>query len=975
MVLLHGGFRGRCFHSYHFFANFVDSHITTNRQHISTAPTINIQSPDNEQSNLDTQRSMQLTIDTRLSAAPLSPSLNSPGNINRASLAYSQPGEAAQAHALFGPLLFFMVQYLNPYIAARTSDIPEPLPFTLSKRSQAIYNFHRALRYMIEQKPDLHLDVLEVISHGAPEVRYRACQILFHYYELSAGHVVVAEDLSPLGYEEEMEILEKAKQRQEFEEERQRQEEQQTDPTFLETMMGANTAALSVAGINRRYRHGIPESSSAALHQRPVVNADQFVESSDEEVEVERHVWYPHMFAEYSKHQAEELVMQVQPVTAGVQAFSTVMHDDINGAYCKECFKIIKGYGLRCHMCKCSVHYGCLANNDMDIMVYVKEGGIQKVVSPQFCHIPMQRRFNNNNNTGSAAVHQEGGGTTSLAGNSSIVNLLGHQFYLVNLFTLMLCAACRLPLWGISHQGYRCITCNRFVHTACLAAAERRRSFDGSNTLALQNCQPYQPLLEKDTRISYDALCENLLDFYGDVIPKAEDDLAGRSFEEVGTMLSILLLQDNIMQCGIVSGCLLVSQESDHPLLSPMTQKSGSLEKDSDRKSVPHVCPILQNGINLCMAYLASGNCRASSFLSTFYRSRHHNLEECVLSKEEYLSHLGAMMKSLTIAGAKSATLKAHQRSFGDIRGHLQVGFLQVESAASPNGGDGGRSEEDDETEACGNDPQEVLDRDTMLSWVMENLRIRSRKVAQILLQHMRNLGLFERHDGSPIVFCEEDDKGSGDSSSRDLEQQPAECIFPVPYAIDCASTVETLINAIEGCLADIDITINECGMLLLVRRCWPDPFMSRYTSERLIQAILSWIFQEDEVLSVLHAEYTSNKQHLPGVRQKRWTQAAQMAFRSKMRGAPDRARQSVSFATSIGLSSGAGSVYVTTRSALRDRYIVRWMATVHDMDPKAYANMVYDVIDRIVEGKREDCVIPGWVDKQDRQVCDEGKS
>ncbi|KAI8139160.1 hypothetical protein BJV82DRAFT_275633 [Fennellomyces sp. T-0311] len=839
----------------------------------TTAPTINIQSPADDD-NTRGPRSSHLTIDTRLS--PSSPRQQ-----------HQQLSEPDPINALFTPLLFFMIQYLDPYLSS--SRLAEPLAFTLPHQSYSIYNFHRAVCFMINQKPDFYLDLLRVISHSQPDVRFKACQILFHYYNISTGHVVVAEALPELGSDAELEVLEKAMEQQNFEEER-----HQNDPTFLDNMMGNGTP---YNGINRKYRSGllgVGTSSPSPLNDDP---ADEDVAPSGN---CEYHIWYPHMFAEY-KHQAEELTLQVQRMSTGIQAFNTVVHDDMNGAYCMECYKIIKGYGLRCYQCKCSLHYGCLSNNDLDIMLYVKEGGIQKVVSPQFCTIPPQPRFCCD---------------TSIATSSSspaIIQFFGHQFLLVNLYTLMLCASCCLPLWGISHQGYRCSTCNRFVHPECLAEAERQGGFKHQAS-TIQRCHPYQPLLESHTKISESALCDGLRNHYGDMFPSSESDLTHRSFEEVGVILNVLLLQDNILQCGIASGCLLISQVSDDPLLVPQE------DQDEGITRISSASPALRTALNLCLKYIKSGSCPTSRFLASFYSSRQHRVEECVLSKEEYLSHVCAMMKS------GIATTKQE--------------FLQVEPMW----------ENDDTWD--GGVPQEIIDRDAMLDWLMDNLRIKSQHTAKILLQHMRNLGLFERQDGTHMLFTLAGDK-------------PVPCIFPVPYAIDCLPTVETLVDAIEACLDDIDITINECGMLLLVRRCWPDPFISRYTCERLIQAILSWIFQEDEKLSTLHAEYTGDHGtgRMPGVKNSRWAQAAQAAMMSRMKGA-DKSRQSVTFA--MGMSSGAGSVYVTTRGALRDRYLVRWMAMVHEMDPKAYASMLFDIIERIVEGKREES--PPWIDSQDQQ-------
>ncbi|KAG0186217.1 hypothetical protein DFQ28_008166 [Apophysomyces sp. BC1034] len=912
-----------------------DSQKSRQHQHKhSVTPMINIETPAEENDSVDPGhmgRSSHLTIDTRLSVtqpsssqrpSPDSRSPTTPNSTNQ------QPIESYHALTLFTPLLFFMIQYLNPYLASYRAGIQEDLTFTILRQTYSIGNFHRALRFMIKQKPDMYLDLLDVIAHSIPEVKYRACQILFHYFCDSLGHVTIAESFPKLGLSEEVAVLEQNKRRQEYEAERQR-EQQQADPTFLESMIG-NSTSFNVVGINRKYRNGAQHSSS---HQHQSNTA----ESVDDDFTDITHIWYPHMFPNSSKNQGEDLENQLTSSTSSTSP--ATVYDDINSTRCKECFKIINGYGLRCYQCKSNVHFNCYnylsANSSMDVMLYVKEGGIQKVVSPQFCPVVFGPRSSDEFRD---VQHNH------ITDTSTFV-LFGHHFQLINLYTLMLCAACHLPLWGVSHQGYRCTTCNRFIHSTCLERIEEEHRL-GCQSSTIQICSSFQPLLESDTKITGKTLSESLQSYYGDLIPLSELDITERSYEEVGTILNVLLLQENILRCGIAAGCLLTDNETDDPLTI------------SDENGVPpnQSCPMLKDAIRYCVAYMNSGGCRGSSFLSEFYSNRQHSLEECVLSKEDFLSHIAAMMKSLVasrsgaVAGTVIQTTSTTKRwSAGDSRGYLKVvpnPFME--------------HWDDDELDIEEHVPRDMMGRDTMLSWVMENLRIRSPKVGELLLQHMQNLGLFERRDAHPNLFYEKASSSPESSSS-------VQCVFPVPFAIDCSPNVESLINAIEACLDDIDITVNECGMILLVRRCWPDSFMSQYTTERLVHAILSWIFQEDEKLTTLHAEYTASKKKLPGVRQNRSPQASPFAFSAKMKGT-DRHRLSTGLNAASGLGSGAGSAYVTTRNALRDRYIMKWLSVIHEMDNNLYGSILFETIERIVEGRREECFIPGWIEKQDFQ-------
>lgn len=873
----------------------------------------------------------QLTIDTRPYSAEiigLSSPLSPPAPSTHSSI-QGQTIDSYHAYALFTPLLFFMIQYLDPYLAAQpTKSQQENLTYTLTSQANSIHNFHRALSYMMSCKPDLYLDILQVISHSTPEVKFRACQILMYYYFVSVGHVMVADPLPLLGTREELEILDQRREQQEFEENR--QNPQKHHPVNL-------------------------------MRQKSI--ADSLDENSIED----DHVWYPHIF----DHKQQNKTSNVDtPANLNNTVYSLMLHDDINEAHCRECFKPIRGFGLRCFQCKDSIHYNCSsAVTDMmeqGIMFYVKAGGIQKLLTPQFCLIPPQPRFRDMVNRGILGW--------TIKSNSTKVCMLGHTFNLVNLYTVMICACCELPLWGISQQGYNCADCNRFVHPYCLAEAEEKNSFGALKSLKkpasqqFQACVPYQPLLESDIQISQTDLANNLSEFYADALPLNEESLEGRSFEEVGTILNTLLLQENILHCGVAAGCILICHDSDDPLFfSPVHQNydgSTSPQKASASKGderSPH-CALLAKSISLCATYLSSGRCRGSTFLGDFYINQVHNIDECILSKEEYLSHLSAMMKCLktsfvnsnTAANATPSSTTDKRRSAGDSRGFLQV---------SPNPFTAWDDEEDDFSE--GNVPSEYLDRSILLSWVMTNLNFKSRKAAEILLQHMRNLGLFERFDASPILFNLDTGK---------QEDKAIQCIFPVPYAIDCSSNVEYLINSIDASLQDVDLSINECGLLLLVRRCWPDPFMSSYTSERLVYAIVSWTFDEDERLLALHAELTSGNKSSNNHHNKQHNRRAQAALLARMKGgqnvAADRHQQNAFIRNKTGgVSSGASSNYVTTRAALRDRYVVRWMKKIYDMDNTAYTEMLFNAMESIIDNKREDCAVPNWEEPNDTKV------
>ncbi|KAI8366708.1 uncharacterized protein BYT42DRAFT_540161 [Radiomyces spectabilis] len=920
----------------------------------NATPTINIHSPDSD----STSRSSPLTIDTRLCQIE-PPSLlrttedeHSPLQSQFSRSSSTQGTEQyQQAYALFTPLFYFMIQYLDPYLASYRNDVQENLSFTIPRHASSISNFHRALRFMIHAKPDMYLDILDVIARSTSEVKFRACQILFHYYGVSLGHVVVAEPLPKLGFLQEFEYLERKQHQQQLEEERQRQQQAQqqpqqpsNDPHFLATVIGSN-ASFHVPNINKRYRQALPERPP--ISQRPSTTTSDSTESETAEI---LHTWYPHMFSATTDNHADDLADQARFSTNPL-SLSVITHDNMTVAYCRECYKVIKGYGLRCYQCKCTVHYKCfnqqLANHDLDIMFYVKEGGIQKVVSPQFCHIPVQPRSTISPSATTPELLFE-------------MEYLGHHFHLVNIYTLMICACCHRPLWGISQQGYRCSECNRFVHSSCLSQAMRQTTA----TMNIHECQPRQPLLERDTLISQRELNNTLLAFYGTVLPTTPQDVKDKSFEEISTMLNILLLQENIMHCGIAAGCLLVSYGGDDPLMA----NNGHADEPSERVSMQSmdICPRLTSAITMCRNQLSSADCKTSMHFNEFYINRKHNLNDFMFAREEYLGHVAAIMKSAVPNSAAHVGSTTHptpaaakRRSAGDSRGFLQV---MPASSGAERWNDRGLDEGYDEDSVT-----ECIPVTHMESWISDNLHIKSRLTTQMLLQHMHNLGFLERVNGLATLYTFDTE---GTSTTTPSDANPHLCIFPVPYAIDISANVNLLVDTIESCLDDLDLTINECGLLLLTRRCWPDPFMSSYTIERLLYAVLSWLFQEDEKLLALHAEYTASKQKLPGIKRNRWSQSAQAMLASRMKDGTgaDRGRQSVQFNGTVGMSSGLGNLYVTSRAALRERYINRWMMIIHDTDSALFTTMIYDVIERIVEERDEESVLTGWQEPQDKK-------
>ena len=77
------------------------------------------------------------------------------------------------------------------------------------------------------------------------------------------------------------------------------------------------------------------------------------------------------------------------------------------------------------------------------------------------------------------------------------------------------------------------------------------------------------------------------------------------------------------------------------------------------------------------------------------------------------------------------------------------------------------------------------------------------------------------------------------------LQYKGTLCLFALPLNLDLSANVETLMTAIEACLSDIDLSVNEAGFLLLVRRAWPTEMSTNYALRRLMKSVLGWILAE----------------------------------------------------------------------------------------------------------------------------------
>ncbi|KAI0054105.1 hypothetical protein FA95DRAFT_1480391 [Auriscalpium vulgare] len=218
--------------------------------------------------------------------------------------------------------------------------------------------------------------------------------------------------------------------------------------------------------------------------------------------------------------------------------------------------------------------------------------------------------------------------------------------------------------------------------------------------------------------------------------------------------------------------------------------------------------------------------------------------------------------------------------------------------------------------------PYELLSLAHLRDALGIGFQLRSDTAARLVLKHIHQNGLFDRVDMRPVLF---EDESKPDN---------ALCHFPLPLGLDISVDVETLVAAVEVCLADVDLAANEAGFLLLVRRFWPNEMATGYALRRLTKALLSWILSEDDCLAVILRDYIAQRRDLPGVR---------------MASDPHPWPSSNSRAVNAAASNNGGD-YVAHRRTLLKQYAAAWMLALHDQDMAFYAQTLYHLVAEIEE-------------------------
>ena len=272
-----------------------------------------------------------------------------------------------------------------------------------------------------------------------------------------------------------------------------------------------------------------------------------------------------------------------------------------------------------------------------------------------------------------------------------------------------------------------------------------------------------------------------------------ESQISRRSHEEISIAYGILWTQLQLHRNGVAGGSLIVERNG------PRGQE-GILE--------------LQDYVKLYSDCLLSGRLHKSETLDEFQR-QHEGFDEHQQSSN---SHSILFDRSLMMY--ISALIKSPRES--SISNNPTTSFLSVT-----------HREVDEPHSEDSSHPFELVVLSHMREILGFELNIYLEAAARHLLSHLNAMGWFRRLDQKTELF---------DASSRPSETY---CVFPLPVIIDYSTSVETLVSAIDICLQDLDITLNEIGFLWMMKRCWPNGMTSDYALHRLTGLVVSWIVSE----------------------------------------------------------------------------------------------------------------------------------
>lgn len=372
-----------------------------------------------------------------------------------------------------------------------------------------------------------------------------------------------------------------------------------------------------------------------------------------------------------------------------------------------------------------------------------------------------------------------------------------HFFKLVNIFTLTLCFLCEKPLWGNTSQGMKCSKCHRFTHSGCLSRLSPKE---------LVVCEG-DPTSDARVRVPWATLRQSFVDAYKGFIYTL-DQLNDRSYEEISVLFSTLWVQLQMLQTGVSLGSIVLTNP-------PTEVGSGPTRKQLDENGIRKF--ELHYLIQLYHSYLSGGNLRVSPTFEEYFLENDIDAEKHLICFD-----WASLVYILTVIKSPPSNLP--------LVGGNSPDLLDV----TPEGGNSLKSTANHEETLH---TYEVASLAHIRDALGTAFDITSDDGARFLISHLHSLGFLERTDLASLWV--------GDDAATNYEEEY--CSFPLPVGLDLSNEVETLAIAIEACLSDLDLSVNEVGLLLLTRRFWYDGMITDGALRRLTKCLISWILTEVE--------------------------------------------------------------------------------------------------------------------------------
>jgi len=290
--------------------------------------------------------------------------------------------------------------------------------------------------------------------------------------------------------------------------------------------------------------------------------------------------------------------------------------------------------------------------------------------------------------------------------------------------------------------------------------------------------------------IKWEDLRLSCLKFHREVLHLIDQMLGKLGYEEVSILCAIMWIQVQIITNGVELGSVVVLQNG----------RNAAHAKDYRIHEFE-----LHHALKMCETHLSSDTLQCSDAMDDY-------LHENRLVRSEHL----LMFDWSNLVYMSSAIKSPHILSNPF---HSSSDFLNVIKPDNLN-----------HSRDVALQPFEVVPLWQLRDVLRQEFNIHADVAAHFVLSHLNHIGFFDCLDRS--LF----EAGSG---------KDPYCIFPLPFGLDLSTNVEVLLSAVEGCLLDLDLSVNEVGLLLLVRRFWPNGLITELAFRRLTRSVLSWILAE----------------------------------------------------------------------------------------------------------------------------------